>query len=224
MIAADFGNFARVPEQRDIDALKALGVTRVIVGSSFGNVALKQIAACQPHFEVQEFMFPEALRTPLGDWWLDVEISPYHVPTQVEVRHACQRTPIGVYSSKSQWDALWPDWDIVSEFPWLKLWTANYGPLPRPFTPYGGWTAPSMTQYQDTTDIGTGFEVDLSEYTAEEVEMQPFLVWCDEEKAAYIVGPTGAKPVYNRKDYDAFEAAFGKPALTLTSLGVKALQ
>lgn len=58
----------------------------------------------------------------------------------------------------------------------------------------------------------------------EEDDVKPFLVWCDQEKAAYIVGPTGAKPVYDRADYDAFEKEYGAPTLVLTSLGVKALQ
>lgn len=57
-----------------------------------------------------------------------------------------------------------------------------------------------------------------------EEEEMPFLVWCPDEGAAYIVGPNGAKPVYDRKDYDAFEKAYGAPKLSLTPLGVKALQ
>ncbi len=195
MKAADFSNWQRIPDAADIAALKALGVTRVIVGSSFGTVAAAQIAACEAAgFEVQEYQFPEALRVPVAEaWWLDVERRT-HVTTQDEVRAACRSAvpPIGIYTSASQWAALMGTWAIVAEFPWLKLWTASYGPLPRPFIFYGGWDHADMTQYQDTTDIGTGFQVDISDYEEEDMPLS------DQDKtdiANIVKGVVGTMPM-----------------------------
>lgn len=169
MKAADFANYARVPTPADIDALRDLGITRVIVGSSFSQrqpdgtyryVAADQMAVCEAAgFEVHEFMFIGRVYPTKRTWWLDVELA--ETPDEIRAAVAIYR-PDGIYTRKGIWDLL--DIDLVSEFPGLKLWDANYGPLPRPFRPYGGWDRADMTQYHDTMDIGTGFEVDLSVY------------------------------------------------------------
>lgn len=176
MIAADCSNYARVPTQADIDALKALGVTRMIVGSSFSQrqpdgsyiyIAGDQMAAFEAAgFEVQEYMFVGRVYPTHRVWWLDVELS----ETADDVRNAVRMyRPHGIYTRRGIWNLLGVD--LVSEFPGLKLWDANYGPLPRTFIPYGGWTKADMTQWHDTMDIGTGFNVDLNEY--EEDAMTP---------------------------------------------------
>jgi hypothetical protein len=170
-IAADLSNWQRVPTPTDIARLKQMGVKRVIIGSSFGTVWQEQIAVCEAAgFEVQEYMFPGHIHPTNRVWWLDVE----QAETADEViaivgDHQTTTPPTGIYTRKGIFILL--DVNIVALFPGLKLWDANYGPLPRTFSPYGGWLFATMTQYQDTTDIGTGLAVDLSVY--EEIDMTP---------------------------------------------------
>ena len=181
--AADVSNWSHIPTDADIAALKALGVTRVTVGTSFshqngdGTYTYIGEAQCQAFeaagFEVQEYQFIGHHKATTRVWWLDVELA----ETKDDVRVAVATTsPTGIYTRRGIWETL--DYDIVAEFPGLKLWDANYGPLPRTFIPYGGWTKADMTQYHDTMDIGTGLEVDLS-YYEEEDEMTA------EEKAQF---------------------------------------
>lgn len=170
MIAADFSNWQRVPTPEDIAALKALGVTRVIVGTSFGTHWVTQLRVCEEAgFEVQEYMFIGRFHPTQRAWWLDVELS----ETVDEIRTAVAKYhPDGIYTRRGIWQLLGVD--LVSEFPGLKLWDANYGPLPRTFTPYGGWTKADMTQWRDTMDIGTGFAVDLNEYEEDEMAVDAY--------------------------------------------------
>lgn len=174
MIAADCSNWSRVPTAADIAALKGLGVTRMIVGTSFSQrqpdgsyvyIADQQMAAFEAAgFEVQEYQFIGKHYPSTRPVWLDVELA----ETADDVRKTLlllaiwNQMPIGIYTRRGIWDLI--DVDLVSEFPGLKLWDANYGPLPRTFIPYGGWTKADMTQWHDTMDIGTGFNIDLNEY------------------------------------------------------------
>jgi hypothetical protein len=175
-----------VPNAADIAALKALGVSRVIVGSSFSHdngdgtyvyIAEDQMAAFEAAgFEVQEYQFIGRHYPSARPIWLDVELA----ETVDDIRAALRSYKIhGIYTRRGIWDLL--DVDLLGEFPGLKLWDANYGPLPRTFIPYGGWTKADMTQYHDTMDIGTGFEVDLSVYDEmpEEDAMQIAPWWTD---------------------------------------------
>ena len=173
MIAADCSNYSRVPTPEDIAALKALGVTRMIVGTSFsrnngdGTYAYIGEDQCQAFeaagFEVQEYQFIGRHRPTKRTIWLDVELS----ETVEEIRLELGIHPeiYGIYTRRGIWDLL--DVDLLGEFPNLKLWDANYGPPPRTFIPYGGWDHADMTQYHDTMDIGTGFNIDLSYYEEE---------------------------------------------------------
>lgn len=170
--AADLSNWQRIPTPDDILKLKQMGVKRVIIGSSFGALWQEQVAVCEAAgFEVQEYMFAGHIHPTNRVWWLDVEQAETadEVIQLVGAEPTGVNPPTGIYTRKGIFILLGVD--IVALFPGLKLWDANYGPLPRTFSPYGGWLAADMTQYQDTTDIGTGLSVDLSVY--EESDMTP---------------------------------------------------
>ena len=226
--AADVSNWSHIPTDADIAALKALGVTRAVVGTSFPHqnsdgtytwIGDDQCRAFEAAgFEVQEYQFIGHYRPTTRVWWLDVELN----ETEEQIRAAVIAThPTGIYTRRGVWETL--DWDIVAEFPGLKLWNADYGTPPRTFIPYGGWPEPTMVQYHDTMDIGTGLEVDLS-YYEEEDDMTAERVWCSDRLQTWIIGKFGAAPVLT-PDMDApFIALYGGHTRAMTGAELDAIR
>ncbi|GAA1912820.1 hypothetical protein GCM10009837_41840 [Streptomyces durmitorensis] len=64
---------------------------------------------------------------------------------------------VGIYTSESQWVPIVGSYTDGSEFP---LWYANYDGTQSfdDFTPFGGWTKPSMKAYANTTLADAGVE------------------------------------------------------------------
>lgn len=161
-------SYAPPPTQQQIDCLKAGGIGKAIVGTSYdygGDPAERVAAYKKGGFIVAEYQFPGDLKPLLTDeWWLDAENPP---GAQIaEVRGACNRDPRpeGIYSSRFMWAACGLDgWDIKAEFPWLKLWMADYGELPRAFHAFGGFTEADvvMVQYEPNASV-CGLTVDLN--------------------------------------------------------------
>lgn len=156
------------PSQQQCDCLKAQGIGKAIVGTSYnyGAEPAKRVAAYKKGgLLVAEYQFPDDLKPLLTDeWWLDAENPPG--ATRDSMRRACSLhpEPAGIYSSRFMWASCGLDgWDIKSEFPFLKLWLADYGSLPRPLHTFGGFSDADvvMVQYQNTTTV-CGLEVDLS--------------------------------------------------------------
>eukprot|EP01132_Coremiostelium_polycephalum_P000941 gene941-1193_t len=59
---------------------------------------------------------------------------------------------VGVYTSASQWIPIMGDWSGGASFP---LWYAHYDNNPSfsDFSPFGGWSRPSIKQYNGNLDI-----------------------------------------------------------------------
>lgn len=127
----DLANYSDVPTADQVAGLRALGVVRAVVGSSYstksGNyVAPAQLAALETGGVLcGEYQFPDALRGTAREWWLDCETAQ---ATQASVRSVCAgaHPPTGIYSRKSWWDENVGSWNIKAEFPWLRLWDAAY--------------------------------------------------------------------------------------------------
>lgn len=101
--------------------------------------------------------------------WLDIE-GPEYWSTDVyenrdffeemlEVAASTKRRYYGIYSSKSQWDAIFgADYTVGSTFP---LWYAHYDNVRdfSDFVPFGGFNKPAMKQFAGTYTI-CGVQVD----------------------------------------------------------------
>eukprot|EP01089_Gocevia_fonbrunei_P014493 TRINITY_DN3983_c0_g1_i7.p1 TRINITY_DN3983_c0_g1~~TRINITY_DN3983_c0_g1_i7.p1 ORF type:complete len:216 (-),score=55.47 TRINITY_DN3983_c0_g1_i7:314-961(-) len=67
---------------------------------------------------------------------------------------------VGIYSSASQWEPIFGNWDGASSYP---LWYAHYdGEVSfSDFSPFAGWRTPSIKQYQGTTSLcSAGVDMD----------------------------------------------------------------
>ncbi|KAI8074562.1 glycoside hydrolase superfamily, partial [Gongronella butleri] len=111
----------------------------------------------------------------VGTVWLDVEVDSSadnwpdagsNQATLGEFKAALDDSGLkwGIYSSASQWEAITgsTSWELDSSKP---LWYAHYDDSQSfsDFSPFGGWTSPSVKQYAgDTTLCGVG--VDLNYY------------------------------------------------------------
>lgn len=163
--AVDFGNYTAIPTPDQVRCWIDAGYTRAIIGTSFSRrnadgsytyVATDQIAVCEANgMDVEEYQFVGHLRPTTRRWWLDVELG-----ESIDSIRAAVATgkPYGIYTRRGAW----PDgWDIVSEFPDLKLWEAHYADPPPAFVPFGGWTERAMVQWHDSIDL-CGLNVDLN--------------------------------------------------------------
>ena len=113
-----------------------------------------------------------------GRVWLDIEGSQYWFNNYQQnwnwlrsLVKAClsQATSCGIYSSQSQWVALFGSASKVdSTAAQLPVWYARYpnnqSPTLSDFQPFGGWSAPSMKQYAADATVCT-LDVDL-DFTA----------------------------------------------------------
>lgn len=241
MRAADFSNWARIPTTDDIAALKAMGATRVVVGASFprkgsGYIGADQLAACVD-FERQVYgwlylnadadwrhpltMALQAYATiPASIFWIDVEEEPIGLDQEgvrQRIRDAIAFTgSADIYTRVELWNRITGDWNIVAEYPNARLWKAD----PPPDDGLcGGFDHATMIQTDFDTDIGTGFEVDLSEYECaveEDEGMKPFLVFEEGTVNQWLVG--FAKPVLIGSATEAADlaAAYGPPKITVS--------
>lgn len=170
------------PSDQQIACLKAQGVVKAIVGTSYtyGGSPAQRIAAYKKGgLAVAEYQFPTDIKQPITDEvWLDVETPPGC--TIAQIRAALNNIPIrGIYSSATMWTGTVGSYNVKAEHPWLECWDATYGALPRPWVPFGGFTEADrvMVQYAGNVSL-CGLSVDLSEILQED-GMTP------EEKAAF---------------------------------------
>ena len=103
----------------------------------------------------------EVLGTSYGMIWLDIEGTEYWSPNQQENVNFIQAladegihrgVSLGVYTSKSQWTPITGNSNILGNLP---LWYAHYdnNPSYSDFVPFGGWSSPSIKQYQGDVSL-----------------------------------------------------------------------
>lgn len=100
--------------------------------------------------------------------WLDIEGAQYWLNDYIKNQEffeslvdAClsdDTYQCGIYASKNSWQSLFGSIDYTyAKASTLALWYPHYENTPNPsfsdWTPYGGWTAPTMKQYQGTTTV-----------------------------------------------------------------------
>jgi len=108
--------------------------------------------------------------TPPGSYgmlWFDIEGTQYWQSSQSENQAffnglvSAGRSAgisMGVYTSKSQWEPIMGNWAGGSSLP---LWYAHYDNNPSfsDFSPFGGWSRPSIKQYLGTSSVcGAGVD------------------------------------------------------------------
>eukprot|EP00048_Salpingoeca_helianthica_P015829 m.228805 g.228805 ORF g.228805 m.228805 type:complete len:237 (+) comp17602_c0_seq1:22-732(+) len=103
-----------------------------------------------------------------GMVWLDIEGTQYwsgdvnynrNFFSALVARLQAQGQYVGVYTSASQWNPIMGDWAGGAKLP---LWYAHYDNSPSfsDFSPFGGWTSPSIKQYQgDASACGAGIDI-----------------------------------------------------------------
>jgi hypothetical protein len=111
-----------------------------------------------------------------GRIWLDIEGGQYWTGNTTankawyqELVDACTASgyTCGVYSSASQWQVIFGSTTYSYGAASLSLWFAHYDNNAsfNDFSPFGGWTAPQMKQYQgDVTVCGSDVDVNYSPY------------------------------------------------------------
>lgn len=205
------------------DCLKRQGITKIIVGTSYpyGGSPKQRIEAARLFgFEVAEYQFPQFRQIPLTDEvWIDVETPPGATADLIRASMATQQRPVGIYSSRTMWSATVGSYNVKAEFPWLKVWAADYGSLPRPFKPFGGFVEAdlSMMQYKGDTEI-CSMSVDLNliiEQPMEEEQM-PRLVHNTTDGKLYLVGFQQPIWITSTDEVAALEKAYG-PRIDLSN-------
>ena len=159
--AADISHLTGEIDKVFCDKLTSLSVDLVIVGLQNIYLARKQLATLRNfNFRTQAYIWPcnKDLDTyvpevasvmqdfSMGYLWIDVENS------EANVRQAIARfTPyptfqVGIYTS----EYMWKRWmNSTTYYSHLPLWYAKYDYAPdmTTFTPFAGWTRPTMKQY-----------------------------------------------------------------------------
>ena len=172
------------PEQ--VEAWKAAGITKAIVGAGYHDPAVQQIRACadgglavevyrylfwgRPMHEQVEFALSiiEDSRIQVGRLWLDAEdaviwsVDDMLVKLIEAKRTADKYMPLGVYTRRDWWERHLAN---TADFGCLPLWYASYDGLPNfaGFQRFGGWHRPAMKQYEQNV-ILAGRNVDLNAY------------------------------------------------------------
>jgi hypothetical protein len=152
MSAIDVANFTAVPTDDQVRCLRDSGVTRAIVGASYGYVARGQWQAfAGGGLELEGYAWltsqawydttvGSALRQlaglPVQRWWLDCEEDMGVLIVEAvreRIRHALSMfaatSPAarrGIYTTASWWQEQTNGWDIVAEFPDVDLFEAHY--------------------------------------------------------------------------------------------------
>lgn len=252
-LAADCStSYSRPPTDREKALWLALGIERMIVGTSYAADRHTHVWAATG-IEVEEYQFPEALKPTPRRWWVDAETP---TATRDSIRNALRRGARGVYTRRGWWRDNLNDWNVRDEFPAAELWDARYahgdGPClivdalntgdsarvreaiaaeyatAPPFRPYGGFASPAITQWHNSIVI-YGINVDLNAIEepapapVQEQDMKPFLVWDIDRQRAYLMGPFGARWITNADDLKTLEVLYGKMAVALRSSTLDAL-
>jgi hypothetical protein len=241
-LAIDVSNYTAIPTAAQVDELIGLGVEGAIVGTSYGGVAARQIAAFEAGgIPCEEYQFPESIRPAVRGWWLDAETGGVTVPIMRAL--IAQKKPLGIYTRRGWWTQNTGDWNVKAEFPDLLLWDARYchgdGPcsidgsrasieaeyaLTPAYVPYGGFDAPSVTQWHDSVTIaGLNLDLDALEDQKVETDMIPYLVWNSTVQQTWLVGPFGACPILYPADATALQAVYGPHKMALTDTALKAI-
>lgn len=183
--AVDFSSYTRIPNTADIANLKALNVTRAIIGTR-GNRRnfVAQAAAClAAGLEVQAYIYvywnePAVVQTmnalalirqvpQITMVWVDVEADEdnevLNNPRDLidTMLATLQPYETGIYTSISMWGEIMRDSHAYAHLP---LWDANYGSENAAFHAYGGWLQRAMHQYAGSVDVA-GLNVDLNTIT-----------------------------------------------------------
>jgi len=108
-----------------------------------------------------------AHKTRYGMLWLDIEGPQYWTSSQATNRAfftalvneaEALGVQLGIYSSASQWDPIFGNWDGASKYP---LWYAHYDGAANfnDFGSFGGWSKPAIKQYAGSTnECGCGID------------------------------------------------------------------
>lgn len=104
----------------------------------------------------------ETNSSPGCGWGTDYTANCQFVKQLVEAGKAAHKK-MGIYASKYMWEKIMGGLDRCSTFTDLPLWYAHYDHKPsfEDWAPYGGWTQPTIKQYQGTTSL-CGAGVDLN--------------------------------------------------------------
>jgi hypothetical protein len=115
-------SYSRPPTVAEAALWKSLGLTRMIVGTSFSPDA-GHTAAWSQVVDVEEYQFPRALRSTGRAWWVDAETP---AATRETVRDALDRGARGIYTRRGWWLENMGAWDLQAEYPAAELWDARY--------------------------------------------------------------------------------------------------
>lgn len=169
----DLSNFQKQFGLADAQAIKANGVTGVIIGRQAVN---------RPYEATEAAAALDAGLTIVGEYWISlngawpsplpeskfiaVDVEPgSEFTTEQDIDNALAaiagtgRIPV-IYTSKWAWDQLGL---TTTKYSGIALWNANYDgradgfTLPRPF---GGWTVCAIDQYTDKGQFGLAYQVD----------------------------------------------------------------
>lgn len=188
--AIDVSNYSGQINGATISCWRNQGYDHLICGTQRREITRQQLQTAQAEITLDAYVYlywsrdiaaqvREALETisglNVGRLWLDCEDDAGgRTPEQVvslirDAVAACDNFPNGIYTGRWWWQ---PSTGDSQEFAGLPLWHAEYTAHPNVlpdfdgFRPYGGWTRPSMWQFQGTTNL-CGVTVDLNLMDAE---------------------------------------------------------
>lgn len=156
-------------------------IVQAITGNDGKTYARQQLdAAVRNGLRIQGYVwcFPNALRGgtvsrmamfdgfPIEALWLDVEQSGLKLADINRDLAVCDQylgRKAGIYSGRYFFaNQGWLSHTAWSDRP---LWDSNYDLVPvleAGFKPYGGWTKPTMKQFEGSTSIGSVHQIDLN--------------------------------------------------------------
>lgn len=223
-LGGDAGNYTVIPSSRQVADLRALGLGFFIVGTSYGYVSGRQLAAFEAGgMEVSEYQFPAKLRPTQRPWWVDAELPD---ATQASLRNALRSGSCGVYTRRGFWQAELGGWSVKAEFPNAQLWDARYvhgdGPclifsamatggdvqaaIARelswlsPFVPYGGFASAAVTQWHNSITIaGVNMDLNIREPSGNSGELEGGRMYSDQDIDAKVGAVLAAVIETNKK-------------------------
>lgn len=193
--AIDISNYSGRITARQVACWKAAGVALVVVGTQDAAIASQQLSMLRDGGIAREayvYLYlssptapqvqaAESIIAPYGcrRLWLDAEddqgaLSSFAVREALIAARKAVTAPLGWYTRRGWWRQATGDYQGFRADP---LWDARY-PAPGSdvipaFIPYGGWTAPAMTQYHDTTTLcGVSVDLDVEEPMTPEERQQ----------------------------------------------------
>jgi GH25 family lysozyme M1 (1,4-beta-N-acetylmuramidase) len=184
-LAVDVSNYSGPISPEQARCLRQAGVEHLIAGTQVASICRQQLeAALEAGLTIDAYVYLHWRRDvvaevqsargtlaglQVGRLWLDCEDDPAGLSAAEVVGRvgaaleACGPAACGIYTGRWWW---LPGTGNSTEFAGLPLWHAEYtfSPEARPdfdaFQSYGGWTRPSMWQFQGTTQV-CGLSVDL---------------------------------------------------------------